>query len=139
MKAFIAGPLLVDASRDTDFYQRIAEACHEQGIETFLPHLKTEPFNRPADARLVFQQDHLGLQQCDLLIAEVSEPSHGVGSELMQAYFQETPIVCLCRKGKQLSRMVTGNPMVREVIHYASEQDCLQELAAALWRMQNIA
>lgn len=135
MKAFIAGPLIIDASRDIDFYERIAEACHEQGLETFLPHLQTEPFDRPADAKLVFQQDHQGLKQCDLLIAEVSEPSHGVGSELMQAYFQKTPIVCLCRKGKKLSRMVVGNPMVRELIHYSSEQDCLKQLSSALRRM----
>ena len=36
---------------------------------------------------LVFE----GLRQCDLLIAEVSHPSHGVGGELMQAFFQELP------------------------------------------------
>ena len=135
MKAFIAGPLLVDAIRDTDFYERIALTCREQGLETFLPHLETEPFDKPADARQVFRQDYQALQQCDLLIAEVSQPSHGVGSELMQAFFQKIPIVCLCREDGELSRMVAGNPMVKEVILYSHKQDCLQKLVRAISRM----
>ena len=135
MRAFIAGPLLVDVNRNTDFYERIAQACHEAGLETFLPHLETEPFDGPVDPRKVFRQDYQGLQQCDLLIAEVSQPSHGVGSELMQAFFQKIPIVCLCRRDGALSRMVAGNPMVKEMIFYNNEAHCLSELARVLPRM----
>ena len=128
MQAFIAGPLTDEKLRKLEFYIDIADVCKEFGLVTFLPHLQTRAVDEPADAKLVFRLDIDGLKNSQLLIADVSDPSHGVGSELMQANFMKIPIICLAIKGKELSRMVTGNPMVRKIIQYDSQEDCLMKL-----------
>ena len=135
-QAFIAGPLVEKRCRNLRFYQAIASVCREVGLEPFLPHLQTEAIDKPADASLVFQQDLEGLRKSHILVADVSEPSHGVGSELMQACFQKTPIVCLVSHGEPLSRMVLGNPMVKTVIQYNTQKDCLIRLRKYLLSLQ---
>jgi len=37
----------------------------------------------------VFERDVKGVKECDILVAEISEPSHDVGMEIMLAYLQE--------------------------------------------------
>ena len=136
MQAFIAGPLTDEKLRKLDFYIEIAAVCKEIGLETFLPHLQTRAVDKPADEKLVFRLDIDGLKNSHLLIADVSDPSHGVGTELMQANFMKIPIVCLAIKGRELSRMVTGNPMVKEIIRYDSREDCLMKLKEYLPTMK---
>lgn len=128
MQVFIAGPLSNKTDRDTDFYNDISSICREIGLKTFLPHLHTKPIDEQADVKLVFQLDFKGLQNSKLLIAEVSELSHGVGGELMQALFQKIPIICLVKEGKTISKMVLGNTMVKKIIEYKHKKQCLQKL-----------
>lgn len=128
IQAYIAGPLVNEKYRDLTFYEAIANLCIENGIQPFLPHILTEPTDILADPYIVFKQNFESLASSNLLIAEVSEPSHGVGSELMQGFIQKIPIICLAINGKKLSRMITGNPMVRTVIRYESKADCITQL-----------
>jgi hypothetical protein len=134
MQAFIAGPLVNEKTRDLDFYSDIGKLCEKFDIDTFIPHRDTEPVDLPADSELVFEQDFEGLHHSNLIIAEVSNPSHGVGSELMQAYIQKIPIILLVssENSQKLSRMVTGNPMVKSIISYKTKEECLLKLESAL-------
>jgi nucleoside 2-deoxyribosyltransferase len=63
----------------------------------------------------IFQRDMQWLKKADLVIAEVSTPSLGVGYEigLAQAFGKE--IFCLYRprEGRRLSAMIAGNPALR--------------------------
>lgn len=54
------------------------------------------------------------LAEADLVVAEVSTPSLGVGYELGRAEALGKPALCLYREqeGRQLSAMVSGNPQV---------------------------
>lgn len=36
----------------------------------------------------VFERDVKGVKECNILVAEISEPSHGVGMEIMLAYMK---------------------------------------------------
>lgn len=132
MQAFIAAPLLHSSKKNIDYYNEIGQVCSQLGIKPFLPHIETEPFDKPASASLVFKQDITGLQQCNVVIADTTSPSHGVGSELMLAFVKKIPIICLHRIGPPPSRMVLGNPMVIKVIRYESRQDCLAQLRKSL-------
>lgn len=59
---------------------------------------------------LIWERDMKWLRDADVVVAEVSVPSLGVGYELGKAEDWNKPILCLHRIGeKKLSAMVRGN------------------------------
>ncbi len=80
----------------------------------------TEAGNDGPDDRYIHDRDILWLNQCDIVVAEVSVPSLGVGYELGQAVSLNKPVLCLYRSGshKKLSAMIGGSPDM-EVIEYS--------------------
>jgi len=65
----------------------------------------------------VHDRDLTWLRSADLVIAEVSTPSLGVGYELGMAVNWGKPILCLYRKqeGESLSAMISGSPGIKAV------------------------
>ena len=61
--------------------------------------------------RDVYTRDTSWIDACDVLIAEVSTPSHGVGYEISYALERQKPVLCLARRGVRMSKMITGNTM----------------------------
>jgi nucleoside 2-deoxyribosyltransferase len=57
----------------------------------------------------VYERDVIWIEESDLLIAEVSTPSHGVGYEIGYALHRSKPVICLYQKGKTVSKMILGN------------------------------
>ncbi len=72
----------------------------------------------------IFSDDVAWLDECDIVIAEVTTPSLGVGYELGRAEAKGKRIVCLFRTnaGRNLSGMVLGNP-VNEVFEYETVEE----------------
>jgi len=60
----------------------------------------------------IFSRDMEWLRCTDVVVAEVSVPSLGVGYEIALAQTLGKKIVCLCRRsvGNLLSAMIAGNP-----------------------------
>ena len=69
------------------------------------------------DDRYIHDRDMAWLAQCDLVVAEVTTPSLGVGYELGWATALKKPVLCLHRfqPGRILSAMIAGSPMMRTV------------------------
>jgi len=63
----------------------------------------------PMSDQDVFEQDVSWLRDSDIVIAEVSTPSHGVGYEIALALVLGKPVLCLYREGVNVSKMITGN------------------------------
>ena len=61
----------------------------------------------------VYARDVAWIQGADVLIAEVSVPSHGVGYEVGYALNAGKPVLCVAREGRKVSKMITGNPHSR--------------------------
>lgn len=57
----------------------------------------------------VYTRDIQWLKECDCVIAEVSNPSLGVGYEISFALHLNKPVLCLYKEGIFLTRMLTGN------------------------------
>ncbi len=57
----------------------------------------------------VYQRDVAWVQGCQLLIAEISTPSHGVGYEIALALSLQKPVLCLYQDGRKVSKMLSGN------------------------------
>ena len=57
----------------------------------------------------VFEQDIQWLDECDVVIAEVSNPSLGVGYEICYGLHIGKKVLCVYQKGLFISKMITGN------------------------------
>lgn len=75
----------------------------------------------------IYNQDVDWLRESDIIIAEVTTPSLGVGYELGKGKKIEKPILCLYKKNadKSVSAMVSGNPFCR-LRHYSTTEEALQ-------------
>jgi len=59
--------------------------------------------------RNVFEQDIKWLDESDIVIAEVSNPSLGVGYEICYALTKGLKVLCAYESGLFISKMITGN------------------------------
>jgi hypothetical protein len=87
------------------------------------PELSDGGEDGPDDAE-IYGRDISWLQEADVVIAEVTTPSLGVGYEVARAAGMGKRIVCLFRPetGRHLSAMIRGNPSVR-LLEYGSGED----------------
>ena len=71
------------------------------------------------------------MHACDVVVAEVTVPSLGVGSEIGYAlHHAHKPVLCLCQQGTHLSAMLTGNPAAGlTVAFYEDVTEALQSVA----------
>lgn len=94
-------------------YQSIVRALTEAGHEVPTAHLADsgvpalEAMIAPSE---VYARDVAWIRNCDVLIAEVSVPSHGVGYEIGFALGLGKPVLALYREDRKVSKMITGNP-----------------------------
>jgi nucleoside 2-deoxyribosyltransferase len=60
----------------------------------------------------IFNQDINLIKQSDIMVAEVSSPSHGVGYEICYAESIDIPIICFHLKHIKISAMIQGNTKI---------------------------
>ncbi len=85
-----------------------------------------------SDSR-IHERDMEWIKQCDVLVAEVSTPSLGVGYEVGKAVTKNKEVLCLYREGadNQLSGMISGCPDL-EVVNYNNPEEVKKDLADLL-------
>jgi 2'-deoxynucleoside 5'-phosphate N-hydrolase len=85
------------------------------------------------DDRHIYERDMAWLTSSDVVIAEVSVPSLGVGYELGYAVALKKPVLCLHRleSGRRLSAMVAGSPHI-QAVEYGSIEEAEGRIAAFL-------
>ncbi len=57
----------------------------------------------------VYSRDLTWLSESEIVIAEVSNPSLGVGYEIAKALEMKKPVLCVYQSGIFLTKMITGN------------------------------
>lgn len=81
----------------------------------------------------VYERDVNWINNCDVLIAEVSVPSHGVGYEIGYALQIGKPVLCIHQKERRVSKMITGNPtQAITVWAYSDVEEAVSQLRAYL-------
>lgn len=72
----------------------------------------------------IYQRDIDYINQCDVLVAEVTVPSFGVGVEVARAGMQGKPVLALYQpaEGRRLSAMIAGDPNVTVVKYRTLEE-----------------
>lgn len=110
MDIYVAHPSSIDY--ENSLYPAIRELEGEIGHEFVLPH---EGSDEIFDSRGFLEK------KCDLMIAEVSEPSTGVGVELGWADLFDVPVLCIHREGADISGALSE--VAEEIISYSSSND----------------
>jgi nucleoside 2-deoxyribosyltransferase len=113
MIIYCAGPIRGDRSY-AQYFQKIVQMIQKLG-HVHLTELTTqagEGQGSISDDRGIYRRDLEWLYQADVLIAEVSAPSLGVGYEVSYALrVRNIPVLCLRhRSSGSLSAMISGNP-----------------------------
>ncbi|UCH62882.1 MAG: nucleoside 2-deoxyribosyltransferase, partial [Fidelibacterota bacterium] len=98
-------------------YPRIIEYPKQYGevLTTFVAdNAHTQLGEQQAPPESVYQRDIDYINQCDVLLTEVTIPSFGVGVEVAHAGIQGKPVLALCQpaEGRRLSTMIAGDPNV---------------------------
>lgn len=79
----------------------------------------------------IFYRDISAVKESDILLAEVSQPSHGVGMEVMQAYVSNKMIIMAAREDSNLSYLLTGIPDAI-ILRYSDYKDLEEKLKKIL-------
>jgi 2'-deoxynucleoside 5'-phosphate N-hydrolase len=135
MKIYFAGSIR-GGRTDVRVYQAMIEYLSTFGevltVHVGDPSLSEKGDDGPDD-RYIYDRDMAWLAACDVLVAEVSVPSLGVGYELGCAVALKKPVLCLLRSesDRSLSAMITGNPAIRTSA-YSSIDEAQKILAGFL-------
>lgn len=81
------------------------------------------------DNRAIYERDIKWLKMCDVVVAEVTFPSLGVGYEIAKAEQLGKNTICLfnTKSNKKLSAMIDGNEKIK-VIYYKRIEEALKKL-----------
>lgn len=94
-------------------YQEMVAALVQDGHQIPTAHLVESgvgALEAGIDPLTVYARDVDWIRASDVLIAEVSVPSHGVGYEIAFALGLGKPVLCVYQTGRKVSKMITGNP-----------------------------
>lgn len=131
MNIYFAGSIR-GGHQDAALYHRIIEQLKSQGHRVLTEHVGDLNLVESRGDKDIYTQDTGWLRESDLLIAECTTPSLGVGYELAYAERFEKPCHLFYDQTKcSLSAMLTGNPYF--FIHpYKSEEELFERLHIVL-------
>ena len=113
MKIYFAGAIR-GGREDAQLYENIIAYLEEKG-EVLTEHVGNTDLSWKGETSKkdeeIYNRDIKWLQSADIVVAEVTTPSLGVGYELGIAEKLNIPVLCLYRpdKGSRLSAMISGN------------------------------
>lgn len=135
MKIYFAGSIR-GGRVDAALYRRMIDHMKNMGHTVLTEHVGNTSLclneqGRDADSR-IYNQDTSWLRESDMLVAECTCPSLGVGYELAYAQWHGKPVHIFYNSSKcQLSAMLTGNSYFN--IHpYDNEEDIFINLEEIL-------
>lgn len=99
---------------DTSSYITIVDSIKANGADVISEIFVHDAINlggSPLPSNQIYQRDINMITECDVVIAEVTNPSLGVGYELAYAEKLQKPVLCLFNisSGRKLSAMIDGN------------------------------
>ena len=119
MRVYFAGSIR-GGRQDAALYSELIDFIKRYVGDQSLTGNQGEGYN----ASYIYSRDLDWLKSSDLMIAEVSTPSLGVGYEIATAIHLNKKILCLYNpvKGRKLSAMIAGSPDV-EVYAYTDLEE----------------
>lgn len=119
------------ANRAIHRARALADAIRDSGNELTSHWVLGELESMSPSGVDIFKRDMDGSEACDVMVADVTSPSIGVGMEIMAAYKAGKRIVILSKKGRPVSGML--KKMDRKVeLEYSDDSEIYSLLRGAL-------
>jgi len=99
--------------KDEELYHKLVDLMLSLDYEVPTSHIAEtgiEEIDGREEPLDIYRRDVVWIQESDLLVAEVSTPSHGVGYEIGYALDLNKPVLCIYSQSAVVSKMITGNP-----------------------------
>lgn len=108
MKIYFSGSIR-GGQQDTDLYAELIQELKQYG-SVLTEHIGSKTIDTTITDKEIHDRDLKWVIASDIVIAEVSVPSLGVGYEIGRAVDMGKPIICLYRNtnGKTTSAMIRG-------------------------------
>lgn len=115
MKIYFAGSI-TGGRDDREIYLEIINTLKKYG-EVLTEHIGNDSLTQMGEKisdKEIYERDIAWVKMSDVLVAEVTNPSFGVGIEIARASEFGKKIICLYRQveGRKLSAMISGCPGV---------------------------
>ena len=123
--------------QDVEIYRRMVEALERDGHRVLAGAVAAEHIGDGGEAlglSDIFTRDLRWLDESEILVAEVSTPSLGVGYEIAYArWSRRIPVIALYRRvrTKRCSAMIAGDPAIR-FLEYEEVEEVLETLREAV-------
>lgn len=128
LRVYLSVPMI--ANRALSRAQLMAKAIADSGHVVSSPWV-LGPVESPSPAATnVFRRDTEATEGSDAIVADVTEPSIGVGMEIMAAHKAGRRVILVAKKGKVTSRMLSHMDG-KETVEYEEES----EIYPALMRL----
>lgn len=133
MKIYFAGSIRA-GRQDAGIYRQLISGLKEFS-EVLTEHIGDDlPLSgEDLPAETIFLRDRQWVEEADVLVAEVTQPSTGVGYEIGHALAHDKPVYCLFRPntGKSISPMLEGNTSVT-VLQYDEVEEVVPRIKKLL-------
>ena len=132
MKFYFAGA--IRGGRDkVDIYMKINELLEQYGevLDKHVASPNVFQLEEGLTPKEKYERDIKWISECDILVAEVSMPSLGVGYEISYAEKLGKRFICIYDEQIKLSAMISGNEY-NELIKYKDTKDLLKQLETKL-------
>ncbi len=128
MNIYFAGAIRGGRQKVED-YAKIVEVLKEYGnvLTEHIANPKVDIFGEKLSAQEVYMRDVEYLKECDILFAEISVPSLGVGYELAYAESIGKPVICMYDENFNVSGMIRGNQNFK-MITYSKIEELLKNI-----------
>lgn len=129
MRVYLSVPMI--ANRALERAHLMAKAIEDSGHVVTSPWVLRPISSSDPSAVNVFERDKAGAEGCDILVADVTEPSIGVGMEIMAAYKSGRRVVLVMKKGSVTSRMLQHMEK-KETVEYEKDDEVYAGLTRIL-------
>ena len=138
MKIYFAGAIR-GGREDAQLYEKLIAYLKEKG-QVLTEHIGSTDLGWKGETTSkdeeIYKRDIKWLQSADIVVAEVSTPSLGVGYELGIAEKLNIPVLCMYRPdtGNRLSAMISGNAIFtcREYTVFIEAQKWIDDFIQSL-------
>ena len=124
-RVYLSVPLITN--RNLILARTIADVIKVNDLELASYWVIDDDLGLSKSPTFVYNRDITTLNASDIIVADVSTPSIGVGMEIMYSMINKKHVICLHQKGKPLSRMLLGMSGIIII-----EYDTLDELKIEL-------
>jgi hypothetical protein len=101
---YLSAPIIQKESRKDDFCSTVIQVLENLGFEVFAPQLL-----EPAEPEEIYRRDVHNVRLSDFLVVEISNPSLGVGMEIMLGIELMKPLLMFYdTEAGPISKMVEG-------------------------------